>query len=203
MKEVDILKIAFRTNKGHYEFLIMPFEVTNASSTFQALMNFFFKKLLKKTTLGNRIHGSSKSGKCAFMTNPQVSKGTQGFLGLFGYYRRFIYNYKVLVKPLNDLLKKNKWKWDQQAEDSFKTLKVVLSIAPVLSFPNLHSKFCVNTYASNKGVGDHPIAFFSKALRVRHQALSIYEKEMIAFLLAGKKWHPYLIGCKFKVNTYH
>ncbi|KAA3483100.1 polyprotein [Gossypium australe] len=72
-----------------------------------------------------------------------------------------------------------------------------------------HLEFCVDINASSQGVGVvsrqkvHPIAFFSKALSIRHQALSTYEKEMLAVLFVVKKWNSYLIGCRFKVKTNH
>lgn len=67
----------------------------------------------------------------------------------------------------------------------------------------------MDTDASGFGVGEvlqqqgRPLAFFSKALGVRHQALSIYEKEMLAVLLAIRKWHSYLIGRHFTIRTDH
>lgn len=79
----------------------------------------------------------------------------------------------------------------------------------MLVLPNFQMEFVVDTDASGIGVGavlqqqGRPVAFFSKALGIRHQALSIYEKEMLAALLAVRKWHSYLVGRHFKIRTDH
>lgn len=79
---------------------------------------------------------------------------------------------------------------------------IAVSLAPVLTLPDFHKELCVDMNA-NLGVEvvhqqGHLVAFFSKALGVRYQALSIYEKEMMSALLAVKKWHHYLVGQHFK-----
>lgn len=111
----------------------------------------------------------------------------------------------MILKPLIDLLKKVEWTCNQQVEETFQSLKKALSTTLVLALLNFNSEFCMDTDACNQRVGvvlqqkGHPIAFFNKALGTQHQALSIYEKEMMAVLLTVKKWHSYLIGSKFKV----
>lgn len=78
---------------------------------------------------------------------------------------------------------------------------------PVLALPGFHLDFCIDADASSLGVGpvlhqqEHPITFFCKALGMRHQSLFIYEKETSAALLAVKKWHPYLVGRRFRIRT--
>ncbi|KAG8495472.1 hypothetical protein CXB51_013116 [Gossypium anomalum] len=140
---------------------------------------------------------------------PSSVKELRSFLGLSGYYRRFIKDYGVMAKPLTELLKKNRWSWSDQASRAFLALKEALCAAPVLVLPNFQLEFTVNTDASGTGVGavlqqqGRPVAFFSKALGIRHQALSIYKKEMLAVLLAVRKWHTYLVGRHFKIRTDH
>ncbi|KAL4379068.1 hypothetical protein GQ457_02G036740 [Hibiscus cannabinus] len=140
---------------------------------------------------------------------PRSVKELRGFLGLSGYYRRFIQSYGVIARPLTDLLKKGAWKWDQEEEQAFQNLKEAVTSAPVLSLPDFGEDFSVETDASETGVGavlvqkGRPLAFFSKGLGSKHQKLSVYEKEMLAVLMAVKKWLPYLIGCHFKIKTDH
>lgn len=140
---------------------------------------------------------------------PQTVKELSSFLGFTGYYRRFIKGYGVIARLLTDLLKKNGWGWSERDTEAFQRLKRALSSAPVLMLPNFQVEFIVDTNASRFGIGTilqqqgRPLAFFSKALGVRHQALSIYEKEMLAVLLAVHKWHTYLVGRHFKIRTDH
>lgn len=86
-------------------------------------------------------------------------------------------------------------------------LKQVVCQAPVLCLPNFYEEFCIDTDACGQGVEamlhlkGRPVAFFSKGLGVKHQALSIYDKEMLAVLLAVKKWHSYVVERKFQIRT--
>lgn len=140
---------------------------------------------------------------------PSLVKELRSFLGLSGYYRKFIKDYEVMAKLLTELLKKNGWSWSDQASMAFQALKGALCASPVLVLPNFQLEFTVDTDTSGFGIGavlqqqGRPVAFFSKALGVRHQALSIYEKKMLAVLLAVRKWHTYLVGRHFKIRTDH
>ncbi|XP_017644158.1 uncharacterized protein LOC108484769 [Gossypium arboreum] len=133
---------------------------------------------------------------------PRLVKELRSFLGLSGYYLRFIRDYGTLARPLTELLKKDGWGWSEQETVAFQALKEALSAASVLVLPNFQLEFTVDTNASGFGIGavlqqqGRPVAFFSKALGVRHQALSIYEKEMLVVLLAVRKWHTYLFLLK-------
>lgn len=79
----------------------------------------------------------------------------------------------------------------------------------MLIHPNFKENFCVEADAFGYGVcavlqqKGKPMAFFSKSLDIKHQNLSIYDKEMLAVLLSVKKWHPYLIGRHFSIKTGH
>jgi hypothetical protein len=102
---------------------------------------------------------------------PQNQKQLRGFLGLSGYYRKFIKGYGAISKPHTELLKKNvPFLWTPDLQSSFEALKHVLVNAPVLSLPNFKKQFVQETDASDKGVGvvlmqdNHPIAYLSKAL---------------------------------------
>lgn len=122
---------------------------------------------------------------------PQSVKDSRSFLGLAGYYRRFVKHFSIIARPLTDLLKKGTpFHWTDQQAQSFAALKSALTSAPVLVLPDFKKPFCIETDASGTGVGvvlmqgGRPLAFLSKTLGPRSQGLSTYEKEYIAILLA-------------------
>ncbi|KAJ0856477.1 putative nucleotidyltransferase, Ribonuclease H [Helianthus annuus] len=238
MHEDDIHKTASRTHQGLFEFLVLPFGLSNAPATFQGLMNAVFQKLLRKTVLqlfrDNQLY--AKRSKCSFAGSsieylghvisrdgvstdptkvevvknwptPISVKQLRGFLGLTGYYRRFISSYGTIAKPLTNLLQKDAFKWNDEAQKAFEALKSAMLQAPVLALPDWTQEFIVETDASSKGLGvvlmqgKHPIAFVSKALSPKQCALSVYEKELLAILLAVKHWHQYLILKHFIIRT--
>ncbi|XP_071714075.1 uncharacterized mitochondrial protein AtMg00860-like [Rutidosis leptorrhynchoides] len=125
---------------------------------------------------------------------PKTIKQLCGFLGLTGYYRRFIKGYASISQPLTSLLKKNAFQWNDKATDAFEILKAAMLISPVLSLPNFDKEFVVETDASGMGIGSilqqdgHPIAYLSKTLSPRHQTMSTYEKDLLAVIHALEKW---------------
>ena len=240
MKESDIDKTAFRTHEGHYEFLIIPFGLTNAPSTFQSLMNHIFRPYLRKfilvffygilvfsksldvhlihlrtvlsILLSNQLY--AKQSKCVFgcgeveylghlisvegvRTDPRKTEAMQqwptprsvkvlrGFLGLTGYYKKFIQHYGIIAAPLTTLLKRDAFQWTSQAEIAFEALKQAILSPPVLALPNFSKASVMECNASGLGIGavlmqDHrPLAFHSQALKGRSLHLlhlSTYEK---------------------------
>jgi hypothetical protein len=117
---------------------------------------------------------------------PTNIKQLRGFLGLTGYYRRFVKGYALISQPLTKLLKKNSFKWSTEAQAAFERLKQAMVQAPVLKLPNFNEIFTIETDASLEGIGavlqqgGHPVAYFSKTLAPRHHTLSTYEKELLA-----------------------
>ena len=140
---------------------------------------------------------------------PKNIKSLRGFLGLTGYYRRFIQNYGALSKPLIELLKKDNFNWGPKADEAFNSLKQIMSEAPVLSLPNYSKPFVVETDACDVGIGavliqeGKPLAYYSKALSPKNRGLSTYEKELIAILAAVDKWRHYLEATPFIIKTDH
>lgn len=141
---------------------------------------------------------------------PLSVKDLRSFLGLTGYYRKFVRNYGVICKPLTNLLRKGVlFQWTSVTQEAFVALKTALIEAPVLALPNFQQPFVVETDASDKGIGavlmqnGHPIAFLSKALGPRTQGLSTYEKESLAIMLAIDHWRSYLQHDEFVIRTDH
>ncbi|KAL0361531.1 UNVERIFIED_CONTAM: putative mitochondrial protein [Sesamum radiatum] len=129
---------------------------------------------------------------------PTTVKALRGFLGLTGYYIKFIKRYSLISKPLTSLLKKDGFLWNEEAEAAFNKLKEVMCTAPVLALPDFSKPFVVETDACGKGIGavlmheGRPIAYLSKALAIKNLGLSTYEKEFLALLLVVTKWKHYL-----------
>ena len=140
---------------------------------------------------------------------PITVKKLRGYMGLTGYYRKYVPNYGVIAKPLTNMLKKGNFIWTDEAEEAFEKLKEALMNTPVLAMPDFSKEFTVECDASNVGIGailsqeGHPIAFISKALAPRHVALSVYDKEMMAVVFAVQHWRPYLLGRHFHIYTDH
>jgi len=260
----DIAKTAFRTHHGHYEFLVMPFGLSNAPATFQALMNDVLRPYLRKFVLvffddiliysaswaehlqhvgivletlqANHLH--LKRSKCSFGATsvaylghviseggvamdadkvaavaswppPRSARGLRGFLGLAGYYRKFIKDFGLIAAPLTRLLRRDAFAWDDDATTAFHALKHALTTGPVLQMPDFAKLFVVDCDASGAGFGAvlhqgaGPLAYFSKPFAARHLKLAAYERELIGLVQAVRHWRPYLWGRHFSVRTDH
>lgn len=140
---------------------------------------------------------------------PKSLKSLRGFLGLTGYYRKFIQGYGNIAKPLTNLLKKNNFKWNEEATKAFNSLKKAVTSTPVLALPNFAKPFVLETNASQEGIGavlmqdDKAIAYLSKAIPPRKKGFSTYEKKLWALIYAVHKWRTYLFGNAFTIRTYH
>jgi hypothetical protein len=133
----------------------------------------------------------------------------RGFLGLTGYYRKFVAHYGIISKPLTQLLTKKGFQWSDEAQTAFERLKQAMTETPVLALPDFTLPFIIETDACDTGVGavlmqqGHPLAYMSKALGVLTRKLSIYEKEFLAVIMAVDKWRQYLQRGPFLVMTDH
>jgi hypothetical protein len=141
---------------------------------------------------------------------PTNTRQLRGFLGLAGYYHKFVRNFGNLAHPLTQLLKKDTpFVWTTVHQSAFTALQLALCSAPVLSLPDFTQPFHIDTDASGVGIGavihqnGHPIAFISKALCPRNRGLSAYEKEYLAILLAVEHWRHYLLQGEFFIHTDH
>jgi hypothetical protein len=132
-----------------------------------------------------------------------------GFLGLRGYYRKFVHNYGNIATPLIPPLKKNAFTWNLAADQSFHALKEAMCTTPILALPDFTNTFVLECDASGKGIGailmqdGRHLAFTSKQLSERHLGQSIYEKEMLVILHVVDLLHPYLLGKHFQIKIDH
>ncbi|XP_073353639.1 uncharacterized mitochondrial protein AtMg00860-like [Aegilops tauschii subsp. strangulata] len=121
---------------------------------------------------------------------PQSPRALRGFLGLAGYYRKFIREFGVIVAPLTCLLRCDAFSWDAEATTAFEALKGALTTGPVLQMPDFDLPFTVDCDASDAGFGavlhqgDGPLAFFSRPFAARHLKLAAYERELIGLVQA-------------------
>ncbi|XP_026383595.1 uncharacterized protein LOC113279101 [Papaver somniferum] len=169
----DIYKTAFRTHHGHYEFKVMPFGLTNAPVTFQSLMNKVFQPFLRKFVLVffDDILIYSKSLEEHLLHLSQV-------LGVDADPEKLAV---MQTWPQPKILKQLR---------AFQDLKDAMKTTPVLALPDFSSPFVLETDACTRGVGavlmqhGRPIAFFSKLLGLKALALSTYEKELLAIVMA-------------------
>ncbi|CAM4602147.1 unnamed protein product [Caretta caretta] len=148
---------------------------------------------------------------------PKSKKQVQSFLGLAGYYRRFVPHYSQIAAPLTDLTKKkqpNAVQWTGKCQKAFNKLKATLMSDPVLRAPDFDKPFLVTTDASEHGVGAvlmqkgpdqefHPVVFLSKKLSERESNWSVTEKECYAIVYALEKLRPYVWGRRFHLQTDH
>ena len=145
---------------------------------------------------------------------PRNVKEVKSFLGLSGYYRRFIRNYGQIAKPLTSLLKKDvPYRWSDLCQTSFETLKNLLTQAPILQYPDFQKPFNLTCDASNYAIGcilsqgpigkDLPIAFASRTLNKAEINYNVTEKELTSIVWGIKVFRPYLFGQHFNIITDH
>ena len=157
-----------------------------------------------------------KVTKILAANSPTTKKELRSFLGLCGYYRKFIPNFATISVPLTDLTKKqmpNKLRWGELQEDAFRVLKEKISSEPVLLLPDLSREFILRTDASSTGLGavllqEHegikrPVAYASRKLFNRERNYSVIEREALGLVWAIHKFSAYLYGKAFVVETDH
>jgi len=141
---------------------------------------------------------------------PQNISEIRSFLGLAGYYRRFIENFLKIAKPMTELLKNGvKFEWTQACEEAFQTLKDRLTTTPVLAQPNISKSFDVYCDASRIGLGcvlmqeDRVVAYASRQLKRHEENYPTHDLELAAVVHALKIWRHYLLGNYCNIYTDH
>lgn len=146
---------------------------------------------------------------------PRNLKQVRGFLGLAGWYRRFIENFSSITFHITETLSsKKKFAWTAEAQNAFETVKELLTSAPVLANPDFSKKFFLHCDASDYGIGavlvqldengnERPIAYMSKKLNTSQRNYSVTERECLSAIEAIKRFRCYLELQEFEVITDH
>lgn len=146
---------------------------------------------------------------------PKTEKEIKSFLGMTGFYRRFVKDYSKLVKPMSKYTKKDIKidTKDSEFKKSFDTLKKIIASDQILAYPDFSQPFILTTDASDYALGavlsqkqngtERPIAFGSRTLNDTETRYATNEKEALAIIWAVKKYKPYLYGQKFTLVTDH
>ncbi|GJS38045.1 putative reverse transcriptase domain-containing protein [Tanacetum coccineum] len=169
-------------------------------------------ELLKKES--RAIHEipprSAKIESIKDWASPKSPTEIRQFLGLAGYYRRFIEGFSKIAKPMTKLTqKKVKFEWGDKQETAFQLLKQKLCSAPILALPEGSEDFIVYCDASIKGLGavlmqrEKVIAYASRQLKIHEKNYTTHDLELGAVVFSLKLWRHYLYGTKCTVFTDH
>ncbi|GJT62018.1 hypothetical protein Tco_1005551, partial [Tanacetum coccineum] len=142
--------------------------------------------------------------------SPKSATEIRQFLGLAGYYRRFIEGFSKIAKPMTKLTQKNvKFDWGEKEEAAFQLIKQKLCSAPILALPKGSENFIVYCDASHKGLGavlmqnEKVIAYASRQLKIHEKNYTTHDLELGAVVFALKLWRHYLYGTRCTVFTDH
>eukprot|EP00253_Pinus_taeda_P012134 PITA_12134 len=151
IREGDEWKTAFKTNEGLYEWLVMPFGLSNAPSTFMRLMN----EVLKEFNENELKMDPEKVTAIVSWPSPKSLFEVRSFHGLAIFYRKFIRNFSEICAPMLDTIKKinQPFHWTEAAEHSFQILKKKITERPVLRLPDFNKLFQVRCDASGMAIG--------------------------------------------------
>lgn len=145
---------------------------------------------------------------------PRTAKEIKSFMGLIGYYRRFIRDFSKISQPLTNLLKKDiPFIWSPFCDEAFVTLKTCIIEPPILKYPDFTKEFTITCDASDIAIGsvlsqthisgDMPVAFASRVLNKAEKSYSTSEKELLAMVWSVNHFRPYVYGRFFTIVTDH
>jgi hypothetical protein len=145
---------------------------------------------------------------------PKKLREVRGFLGLCGYYRRFVENFSKVAAPLHALTKKNQtFHWSNDCQQSFDLLKQKLINAPILSLPRDGGRYLIDTDASDSGIGavlsqiqdgeERVISYASRLYSDTEKRYCVTRKELLAVVFFLKYFRQYLLGRPFLIRTDH
>nr|XP_048321678.1 uncharacterized mitochondrial protein AtMg00860-like [Ziziphus jujuba var. spinosa] len=187
VQEEDIPKTAFQTHEDHLKHLHIVLTILIENQLYAKKTKCCFGVTFvdymghKISAEGVAVDPSKVHAVMEWPTSTSV-RGVRGFLGLAGYYQKFIWNFGTIAAPLNRLLTKDGFQWNDETEAAFQHLKVALTTAPVLVLLDFSKPFVVECDARGVGIGvvltqgGRAIAYYSEALKGTSLNLSTYEK---------------------------
>jgi hypothetical protein len=142
--------------------------------------------------------------------NPRNVIEVRSFMGLVGYYRRFITRFSRIAHAITSLQKKEKkFQWTEQCENSFQQLKQLLTSAPILKIDDLSKDYVVCIDACKEGLGGvlsqegFVVCYEYRKLKEHEKNYATHDLELAAVVHALRKWIHYLMGKKFELRTDH
>ncbi|GFT71627.1 retrovirus-related Pol polyprotein from transposon 17.6 [Trichonephila clavipes] len=204
---------SFVTHNGQYQFRRMPFGLSTCPSNFMRYINDIFQHLISKKN-GRLFPSPSKTKAVINYPDLKNIKDVHRFLGLTGYFRKFLPSYSTIAKPLSDLLRKDSFfQFYAEQQTAFQKLKYLLSQQPVLSTFNQNSPTEIHTDASIDGSGAvllqksihdnqfHPVFYMSKETSDHERKYTSFELDVLEVVEALKKFRIYVLGTSFKIIT--
>ncbi|GJW71309.1 putative reverse transcriptase domain-containing protein [Tanacetum coccineum] len=212
VREEDIPKTAFQTRYGHYEFQVMSFGLTNAPANKKEHEANTLR--LKVQFLGHVIDSQgihvdpAKIESIKDWESPKTPMEIHQFLGLAGYYRRFIEGFSKIAKSMTKLTQKGvKFDWGDKQEAAFQLLKQKLCSAPILALPEGSEDFIVYCDASHKGLGallmqrEKVISYASRQLKIHEKNYTTHDLELKSVVFSLKLWRHYFAWPRTAYDT--
>lgn len=214
---IDDILIYSKDEKEHERHLRLVLDVLRKERLYAKKSKCEFVKR-EVSFLGHRISAEGVSVDPekvkAIVSWPECKNVAEvkSFLGLAGFYRRFVEQFSHKAHALTQLTgKKVKWEWGEEQKMAFNTLKQAVSSAPILITPDSSRPYTITTDASgyavggvlqqDQGKGLQPIAYMSKKLLPAERNYTVGEQEQLAIMVALKEWRHYLHGAKCTVVT--
>ncbi|GFW29645.1 retrovirus-related Pol polyprotein from transposon 17.6 [Trichonephila clavipes] len=226
---------SFIVPDGQFEFNKVPFGLSTSPGVFQRYVSSIFRDLTRKGIVisylddlvipakneqeghivesGTIKPSPTKTLAVRKFPEPTTIKQVQSFLGLTGYFRKYIKDYSKIAKPLCDLTRKeNLFVFGIQQKEAFEKLKKIMTEGPILHLYKYGRKTELHTDACKQGYGAillqeaedgklHPVYYMSKKTNTAEEKYDSYELEVLAIINALKKFRVYLLGQHFKIVT--
>jgi hypothetical protein len=146
---------------------------------------------------------------------PHNKKSMQSFLGKINFVRRFIFDFAKIVKPLQEMIKKDfNFKWTKERRESFDKIKEAIIEAPTLLSLNFDNEFILYTFASDHSIvavltqkneegEESPVSFMSIGIQGVELKYPAIDKKSFAMFKGVKHFHPYLLRSHTKIIVPH